>query len=199
MIAAQLSGYDLDTGIYVDVGANHPSTISNTYLFYRMGLHGISIEPNPELIALHKKYRPRDIAVASGCGRDARLGILEVSKAPVLSRFAAGDSAQLFDIEIQRLVYVPILPLDDIASAIPHEWIYLMSIDVEGLDIEVLQGARTALTKTLLVCIEAYDERERSAAAGFLEPMGFVLQQAVDCNLIFRNCSESFDRYKRKP
>jgi hypothetical protein len=46
-IRQQLSGVDLTSGIYVDIGANQPTQISNTYLFYRAGGSGVAIEPKP--------------------------------------------------------------------------------------------------------------------------------------------------------
>src|SRR4051812_46477871 len=61
LVAELLGGYDLSAGIYVDVGANHPIRLSNTYLFYRKGHHGILIEPNRSLLSLLEKFRKRDI------------------------------------------------------------------------------------------------------------------------------------------
>src|SRR3954469_22228126 len=68
IIKGLLLDYDLSTGMYVDVGANQPTKISNTYLFYRDGLHGIVIDPNRNVLRLYETIRPRDIAVAVGCG-----------------------------------------------------------------------------------------------------------------------------------
>jgi len=59
LVLEYLRGYDKSSGIYVDVGANHPTRISNTYLMYRNGFKGISIEPNSELSKLHAKYPRR--------------------------------------------------------------------------------------------------------------------------------------------
>ena len=36
---------ELDTGFYIDVGANDPSADSVTKAFYDAGWHGINIEP----------------------------------------------------------------------------------------------------------------------------------------------------------
>lgn len=40
-----LTGYK-KTGVYVDVGANHPDRMNNTKLFYERGWRGINIEPD---------------------------------------------------------------------------------------------------------------------------------------------------------
>ena len=141
----QLAGYDLLRGIYVDVGANQPTKISNTYLFYRHGCRGVLVEPNYDLIRLLRKFRPRDISVPVGCGE--RSGVLEFrhSNASVFGTFTKDV------IEGERWSeYLPVLPLDQILQPIPHNWIFYLSIDVEGLDLEVLRGATATLTKTLL-------------------------------------------------
>jgi hypothetical protein len=41
------------TGTYVDVGANYPIKISNTYLLYRSGWRGLTVEPIPRLSRRH--------------------------------------------------------------------------------------------------------------------------------------------------
>ena len=67
-IAKLLDGLDLTTGMYIDVGANQPSHISNTYLFYRQGLSGILIEPDESNFSLLKRFRERDIAIRTLVG-----------------------------------------------------------------------------------------------------------------------------------
>jgi hypothetical protein len=60
-------------GFYVDVGALHPFTFSNTYLLHRCGWRGINIEPAPDGAMAFRRYRPRDVnlqvAVASAEGQ----------------------------------------------------------------------------------------------------------------------------------
>lgn len=58
-----------DKGFYIDVGANHPVTHSNTWLFYQNGWRGITVEPNPCLAGLHRTRRPRDVVLAAAVGK----------------------------------------------------------------------------------------------------------------------------------
>jgi len=137
---------------YVDVGANHPSDISNTYKLYRNGNRGIVIEPNQELIELHKKYRPNDIHLAVGCGESDEILEFNYSKTPVLSSF---DKTVLNN--YWKSEYLPVYKLDTIIDSIKVEKIHFLNVDVEGLDFEVLKGASSTLKKTYLVCVEAND------------------------------------------
>src|SRR5690242_15209281 len=51
---------------YIDIGANHPFSLSNTAMFYVKGCRGINIDANPELISLFEEYRPQDINLNVG-------------------------------------------------------------------------------------------------------------------------------------
>ena len=99
-----LRKYDLTGTIYVDVGANHPTEISNTYLLYRKGLHGIIIEPNEELIMLFKKFRKRDIPLLIGCTNHAAILPFHISKTPAISSFSIQRTGDLY-----RTGYIPVM------------------------------------------------------------------------------------------
>ena len=45
---------------YLDIGANHPYLISNSYYFYRKGATGTLIEPDP---LLYKNLKKKDLKI----------------------------------------------------------------------------------------------------------------------------------------
>lgn len=200
VIFQALSNYDLSRSIYIDVGANHPTDISNTYLLYRHNVRGVTIEPNPELLRLHQVFRPRDIAVGVGCGQRAALGTFEIMTTPVLSRFANPNEREVagHEAQIWQKKHVPILPLDTIMEAIDYEWICLLSIDTEGLDYEVLMGAPATSDRTLFLCVEVGDSTSQASMVSLLESLGYVIENVSGCNLIARNTHPKFDRYRLK-
>src|SRR3954469_4307454 len=53
-------------GLYIDVGACHPTEHSVTKLFYDRGWHGINIEPSPSLADLLDRDRQRDVNLRVG-------------------------------------------------------------------------------------------------------------------------------------
>lgn len=178
-IYSNLKKYDLKNSFYVDVGANHPTDISNTYLLYKNGFRGLVIEPNQELIKLFKIFRPKDIALAIGASNQNRVLAFHISKTPVLSSFQK-------EVSQYSTQYVPVMRLDDILINIPFEYINLLSIDVEGMNYEVLQGAAQTLEKTLLLCIE-YDDQDDQKKYEDLIGERFKLQKTYNCNLIYLN------------
>jgi FkbM family methyltransferase len=176
-----LSGFDLKDSVYVDVGANHPSDISNSYLLYRNGLKGIVVEPNKELIRLFQRFRKNDIALAIGCSNSSAVLPFHVSKTPVLSSFA-GER----DVNTYKTEYLPVMRLDDALRNFTFSYINLLSIDVEGLNYEVLEGAAAAVKRSLLVCLEYDESKEREQFAAFLGD-NFTLLGEFGCNLLFVN------------
>lgn len=172
-------------GIYVDVGANHPTSISNTYLFYRKGYHGISIEPNHELTRLHRWFRRRDKVIEVGVGSHA--GILEfsISKTPVLSSFNKIEGNGLWKTE-----YVPVLTLDAVITFAKPERIFLLTVDTEGFNYHVIQGAKKTLELTDLLCIEVDDSKNEALITQCLmSDHNFRMIKKLGCNILFINNS----------
>ena len=177
-----LSGYDIKDGIYIEVGANQPTAISNTYLFYRQGLQGILIEPDESLVTLLKKFRPRDTVIQSCCGAVSGLVKLNFSYASVLNTIGNLPSEDILKYE-----YIPQITLDQIVDSILPNWIYFLSIDTEGYDYEVLQGASKTLDITYIICIEYNKSEEKDKILTFLLSKKFELVQDNNLNMIFRN------------
>lgn len=55
-------------GFYVDVGAHHPITNSNTYYFYRKGWTGIAIDGSEKYKADWQRERPGDVVLNAWVG-----------------------------------------------------------------------------------------------------------------------------------
>jgi FkbM family methyltransferase len=176
-----LQGYDLKGSIYVDIGANHPTDISNTYLLYRKGLRGIIIEPNEELVALFRKFRKRDTILMIGCSNISALLKFNISKTPVVSSFT--DSR---DINIYKSIYLPVMPIDIVLLHLDFQYINFLSIDVEGLNYEVLQGAKNTIKKSLIICVE-YDTDDEKDKLTELIGTGFDFLAMYGCNMIYIN------------
>lgn len=195
-----LSHYDLSKSIYIDIGANHPTTISNTYLLYRSGMSGIIIEPNEEFIKLFKFIRRRDIFLPFGCGKEVRLSKFVYSKAPVLSSFLNKSFSNSLQDEsyIWKEKLVPIVTLDSILDLYAVNWISFLSIDTEGMDLDVLFGATKYLSIVYIICIEINEESNINQIQKVLEENNFEYLKKMGCNYLFRNKSYFFDQYLRK-
>jgi FkbM family methyltransferase len=184
-----LEGIKPGSSIYIDVGANQPSQISNTYLFYRRGFRGILIEPNSELSGLCRYFREHDTFLCVGAAESAGVAEFKIGESSVTAGFSGHVAAR-------RTSWVPLLPVDTIWRVIGKSVpVFLFSIDTEGFDLNVLQGARDTLQHTACVVVEAQEScREIS---GFLESFGFVMARETNCNTIWIN-HENLAALKRK-
>ena len=174
-----LCGIEQGSCIYIDVGANQPSQISNTYLFYRKGFHGILIEPNSELSNLCRRFRKHDAFLNVGAAEKAGVAEFRIGESSVKAGF-------LEDVTAKRTSWVPLLPVDIIWEVVGRRTpVFLFSIDTEGFDLNVLLGAKETLQQTACVVIEAQENyREISK---ILVSLNFEKICEKGCNTIWIN------------
>ena len=140
-------------GFFVDVGANAPKDGSQTWAMESRGWRGVLIEPQPDLAEQLRRERQAAVyAVAcstpENAGKTLTLHLAGIQSSLKPDFYAAG---------MQRAgsVEVPVMTLDqvleDAGAPCPLDFV---SIDVEGHDIEVLNGFDLARWKPRLLFIE---------------------------------------------
>jgi FkbM family methyltransferase len=145
-------------GFYVDVGAHHPFRFSNTFMLYKKGWQGINIDATPGSMQLFARHRPRDINLEAAVADSVGTVTFYVFADPALNtcdELQAKESVQrgvkLIDkqrLETRRLEQVldQYLPR---ATAID-----MMSVDVEGLDLQVLKSNNWAKYRPAILLVE---------------------------------------------
>jgi FkbM family methyltransferase len=140
-------------GYYVEVGANDPRERSQTWHLEQQGWTGVLVEPQPDLAArLRAQRKAKVFAVA--CSSPANAGQeLPLHVAGPLSSLDRHGMAPGADPE--KIICVPVRTLDSILeeAGSPPAFDFL-SIDVEGHEIEVLQGFDIARWRPRLIMIE---------------------------------------------
>ena len=186
-VESLLQGIEQSSCIYIDVGANQPTQISNTYLFYRKGFHGILIEPNRELTELCRRFRKRDAFLCVGAAEKAGVGEFRIGESSVLAGF-------LEDVKATRTSWVPLLPVDTIWEVIGKRVpVFLFSIDTEGFDLNALRGAKETLRHTACVVVEAQEDYQEISE--LLGSFNFKKTYETNCNTIWIN-DENFASLK---
>lgn len=195
-IIADLELGKIKKGLYIDVGAFHPKLFSNTYLFYKRGWSGLCIEPRPEAREWFLKVRSRDMFVGLGVGGEKN----------VLEYFMFNDSAANTFLPKQaeknikeakrkllRKINVAVMPLKDILSANGMEGkiIDLMSVDVEGMDLEVLASNDwNKFRPKLIICEDLgfdFMKPKTSEVVKFLMELGYRLVAKTPYSLILKD------------
>ncbi len=167
---------DTPRGCYVDVGAHHPERYSNTYLLYKKGWSGINIDPNPHTIALFKKARPGDTNICCGVGQAGTLAYYRFSD-PAVNTFVAAEAQKWKQKKVLTFLgttEVEVKPL----SALVHGNIDLLTIDAEGMDLEVLESYDWKEYPKVIVV-------EGESATNFLQQKGYTLRVQKGPSRIF--------------
>lgn len=183
------------TGWYVDVGANHPKRFSNTHRFFRRGWHGINIEPNVTLYQQFLVERPGDINVNCGIGEMAgelRFFSFFPDTLSTFSREKAQDYCKQ-GFRIVSEVPVAIKPLREVLDLhCRSEQIDFLSVDTEGLDLEVLRSNDWTRFRPRVICVETASSGEGLSEANsgevrtFLESHGYSRACGTAVNDIYR-------------
>lgn len=132
-------------GFYVDVGAHHPKRFSNTYLFYRRGWSGINIDAMPGSMSLFKKMRPRDVNLEMGVAEANDSLDYYVFNESALNGFSKELSQERSKgnnpYYVKDVIKVKVFPLAQILDDYHQgQEIDFLSVDVEGLDLQVLRS-----------------------------------------------------------
>lgn len=131
-------------GFYVDVGAHHPMRFSNTYKFYKLGWQGINIEPNPDTFNLLKRYRAKDINLNCGVAKEKSRLEYYMFDEPALNTFDREVSRSRISNNSKQIktMHIDVLSLADILNNYipPNQRIDFLTVDVEGMDLDVLKS-----------------------------------------------------------
>jgi FkbM family methyltransferase len=136
---------DRPSGFYVDVGAHHPTRFSNTYRFYQRGWRGINIDPRSDFARDFERLRPKDINLNWAVGNAPGERTYYEFNEPALNTFDPALAAERDGLPDYRLTgkrLVPIRPLGAILrDHLPAgQRVTFLTVDVEGLDLEVLSS-----------------------------------------------------------
>ena len=195
---------------YVDIGAHHPTYLSNTYLFYQKGCHGICIEPDPYLFKKIKAQRPRDICLNIGAGinqeKSADFYIMTTRTLNTFSKQEAERYQTYGTDKIEKIIKMPLQNINDIlnrycnsncSSSKPN----FISLDIEGLDFEIIQTFDFSKYKPEVFCIETLtytetkSEQKITKIIDFMKSQNYFVYADTYINTIFVH----IDSWKNRP
>lgn len=148
-----------DKGFYIDVGCHHPVMNNNTYLLYQKGWHGINIDLDQKNIHLFNYFRAKDenvnCAVSSAAGEKDLFFYHDKSPINTIEKNAAKYQKGI----VKEIKKIKTQTLDSILdkSKFKNEQIDLVSIDVEGHEIEVIKGFNLKKYKPNVIVVEYLD------------------------------------------
>ena len=169
-------------GVFVDVGANHYRTHSNTYyLESALGWSGVAIDPQTAFAEDYRLHRPRTryFALFVSDTSDANSTLYQVKENSLVASadrdFAerAGTSEKDAAYRAQG-VSVPTIRLTDLLDRAGVARLDFLSVDVELAEPKVLAGFDIGRFRPALVCIEAHPP-VRQQILDYFAAHGYVL------------------------
>lgn len=181
------------TGFYIDIGSHHPQRFSNTYRLYLRGWNGINIDPLPGSKARFDALRKRDINLELGISDSAGELTYHSFEEPALNTFdariALTRTSPLIakqSIQVRRLdnILNEHLPIGTVID--------FLSIDAEGLDLQVLRSNDWARYRPSYVLAEALGMRDvyqvlESELHAYMRSQGYSLFAKCVNSLFFVN------------
>lgn len=177
------------TGVFLDLGANDGSTLSNTRSLALCGWVGLCVEPGAAFAKLSQLYPAgskvciANVAIGTENGRcvlhdsgthlnNGDVSLLSTVNPSEKERW--GDSVEWNEKEVAMLDYKTLIDCS------PYKQFDFISIDIEGSDLEVLK--QIDLSHTACVCVE-YNMKENVYAEIVDYCAGFGLTKILLKNL----------------
>ena len=184
---------------YLDIGAHDPARGSNTYYFYKKGCRGVNIEPNPFLFKRLASKRRRDINLNAGVA--AKEGVLDfyflasgIKDADTLNTFSK-KTAERYESygnkKVKEVLKIKVLNINNIMREYFNPKPNFVSLDVEGMEVEILESFDFLNFQPEVFCIETIvyaednSEFKETKIIDFMKSKGYMVFADTYINTIF--------------
>lgn len=176
------------TGSYLDIGAGHPIIGSNTYLFYKRGSSGITVEPIRIHNFLHRIKRGRDTQIRALIGNSNQITKFYEFNPTQYSTSSETQYKTMIanGMKETKVYYVKTITVNSILSQFNNPN-YFLSIDCEGYDFQVISDIDwTQIIKPRVVVFERITDLTKAKAIdSILTHQGYSLLAKTQNNCIY--------------
>lgn len=148
-------------GSYLDIGSGNPSLGSNTYLFYRRGWSGVTIDPLERSLRKHKRRRRRDRQILG-----VVTGLKEANSKVIFYEYAADDFSTTSEdryLELLKdgnkpinIMESKVIDLSQLNLSVQPLEAFLLDIDIEGGEFLVLNSINWAVFMPRVIAVEEW-------------------------------------------
>ncbi len=194
---------DVDSGHYIDIGAQDPIEDSVTKWFYDQGWRGVNVEPMPQYFQKIQKERSEDlnlnVAVSAFNGETEFYSVENSGLSTTIQIY--GENAELLGFEVKKIT-VKTIDSRELIHQIPYKTIHFMKIDVEGSENEIIQNFDFEQLAPWVLVIEAHKPGTQIPDFQQWEPKlleanyTYVFQDGVNRYYLHKNHSDLEKHFK---
>jgi FkbM family methyltransferase len=182
---------------YLEIGTNHPYLNNNTYLFYRKGARGVCVEADETLIEEIALLRPEDkilnVGVSVSAATEADFYIFNDSGLNTFNKEEAEHRQSFGTYVIEKVAKVRLETINNLMIEHFPGCPDLVSIDIEGLDLDVLKTIDWERFPIPVICTETctYSEDhlkpKDARITKYMDSVGYVVYGDTYINTIYVN------------
>ena len=151
-------GIPFDECTYLDLGANQPKEMSNTYFYYSKGAKGVLVEANPKLAQRLTAVRSRDV-VLNKCISGVSGEYLDFNIMNIDGLSLVGDPSDILEknpsAKVLETVAVETVSVPDIMEKyFSDKPPVIMNVDIEGMEMDVLNSIDFEKCRPLIIITE---------------------------------------------
>ena len=197
--------YQQEKGFYIDVGCQNPIKNNNTYLLYKKGWEGINIDLDKDNINLFNSARPKDSNFNKAISSDIKNVELYFyhKKSPINTIDKKTSDFQKAKVTSIKKINTDTLDNIVLNSKYKNHTFDLLSIDVEGHELDVLKGFDLDKYSPKVIVVEYLDLNVskleiknlsienvlNSEIYKYLISKNYILVNSIYCDLVFVNKS----------
>ena len=183
----------IDAGVFVEAGAYDGMNLSTTYALEQAGWRGLLIEPNEKNANLCRERRLNSKVENCALGNMEATGFIEFTLAESEEgsplSYVGSDQKHIerckqadCRISTHKVVFTNLSSLLDKNG---FERVDFLSLDVEGMELDVLRGFEIHKFKPRLAMIELQFDHRDEAVTRYMKENGYTPIAKKECNLFF--------------
>ena len=178
---------NINKGVYIDLGCNHPIKFNNTYLLYKRGWSGINIDSDFDSIKLFNKFRSNDFNVRNIVSDDESVKKLYYYHKRSALNTLSKDLVDSRTSKPSKIIEEKSVTLNKIIEDSPYQnsKINLLSVDIENHEFEALKNFNFLKYKVDVLAVESTDTSQKKLEM-YNQSINFITKSKV-YNLIVKN------------
>lgn len=182
-------------GVVVEVGGGTPEFLSMSKHFKDSGWRSIVIEPNPAFVAMHREMGNEVYQFA--CGAEEQSGVpftIVSQEVEAYGGLVTDHSFSSLGIKpnfakilpktaVQKTITVDVKRLDNVLLGLGVTKVDLLSVDVEGWELEVMKGLDTKRVDCRVIVLE--NLHHEASYTKYMRGIGYELDKKIEYNYLF--------------